>query len=223
NPETLTAAPSDPEAGLIPFMGTFSPTPEADRAAEMLLIAPPPSPPSPTTSTTVGPPRTQSPPKVAPSDAATSPPNATLSDAATSPQSTPQALEENILPTDISPQADGELSPTVEVTPQAPTPAEISELEISDFWVVNISSTPNANESMRILSNVLGRDVGGQIYTYETTIGGISHYRIRIGFFNNRSEAEEVGRQVAENFKLSSPPWVVQPTALEVKRVTGEK
>ncbi|MDR1921587.1 MAG: SPOR domain-containing protein [Candidatus Adiutrix sp.] len=100
--------------------------------------------------------------------------------------------------------------------PEAATPRA---LEISKLWAVNIASTTNANESMRILSNILGRDVGGQIYTYETVIDGKPHYRIRVGFFETKDEAEAVGRKIAADFKLSSPPWAVQPTVEEAGRV----
>lgn len=90
--------------------------------------------------------------------------------------------------------------------------------EISNLWVINISSTPDATESIRLLNRVNAMDVGGQVYFYETTIDGRVHHRIRIGFFETRGEAEAVGQKVKEDFKLSATPWAVKPTVEEVDR-----
>lgn len=90
--------------------------------------------------------------------------------------------------------------------------------EISNLWVVNISSTPDASESLRLLNRVIATDVGGQVYFYETTIDGRVHHRIRVGFFKSRDEAEAVGQKVKESFQLSATPWAVKPTVEEVEK-----
>ena len=90
---------------------------------------------------------------------------------------------------------------------------------ISDQWVVNVSSTPDAAESLRVLSQVMSRKAAGEnIYAYETTINGVAHHRIRIGFFATRAEAEAVGQRVKEELKLSATPWAVQPNVDEVTK-----
>ena len=96
--------------------------------------------------------------------------------------------------------------------------ATAATVAISEKWVVNISSTPDSSESHKLLMRVLGNDLGGQVYSYETTIEGKLHYRIRVGFFDSKAEAEAAGQKFYENFKLSSTPWAVQPTVEEVER-----
>lgn len=91
-------------------------------------------------------------------------------------------------------------------------------LVISDKWAVNISSTPDSNESHKLLMRILGHDLGGRIYSYETLIDGKQHYRIRVGFFTTRAEAEAIGQKIFDDFKLSSRPWAVQPIVDEVDR-----
>lgn len=110
-------------------------------------------------------------------------------------------------------------------TPVAATPATPAAegqagkaMEISDLWVVNISSTPNAAESLRLLTQVMASEREGQVYAYETTLDGTVHHRIRVGFFATRSEAEAVGQRIKEQYKLSATPWAVTPTVDEVKR-----
>ncbi|KXS56049.1 MAG: hypothetical protein AMR96_04690 [Candidatus Adiutrix intracellularis] len=89
------------------------------------------------------------------------------------------------------------------------------QVEISERWVVNISSTPDAAESSRILSNLLGQNVGGQVYAYETRIDGRLQHRIRVGFFFTKEEAEKVGREIKERYHLFFAPWAVRPTQEE--------
>ena len=90
-------------------------------------------------------------------------------------------------------------------------------LEISDLWVVNISSTPDALESLRLLNRVTPENVGGQVYFYETTVDGRTQHRIRIGFFDSKEKAEAVGQSVKERFQLTATPWAVRPTKDEVQ------
>jgi DedD protein len=87
--------------------------------------------------------------------------------------------------------------------------------EISDKWVVNISSTPDASESLRLLSALMGQDVGGRVYASEVTIDGRLQHRIRVGFFGTREEAEAVGLKIKELYQLYATPWAVRPTKEE--------
>ena len=97
-------------------------------------------------------------------------------------------------------------------------PAEAPVAPISNYWVVNISSTPDAAESLRLLTRMLSAETGGQVYAYEATVDGRPHHRIRVGFFETRAEAEAVGLRLKDEYKLSSTPWAVKPTVEEVER-----
>ena len=90
--------------------------------------------------------------------------------------------------------------------------------EISDKWVVNIYSTPDATESLRFLSNLLGQDVGGRVYASEAVLEGRLQHRIRVGFFDTREEAEAVGVKIQEQYNLYSTPWAVRPSREEENR-----
>jgi hypothetical protein len=89
---------------------------------------------------------------------------------------------------------------------------------ISDQWVVNISSTPDEEESKRLWAQFDKQVVGRKLYSYQTTINGRVQYRIRMGFFATRAEAEAAGQKIKENLGLTPIPWAVQPTADEVEK-----
>ncbi|MDR1043595.1 MAG: SPOR domain-containing protein [Candidatus Adiutrix sp.] len=105
-----------------------------------------------------------------------------------------------------------------EAVPAESPAAENAALAISDLWAVNISSTPDAAESLPLLTRLMAAELGGQVYAYKAPVEGVTRYRIRVGFFNTRSEAEAVGQKIKEDFKLSASPWVVKPTVEEVER-----
>ena len=113
-----------------------------------------------------------------------------------------------------------EAKPAEVKTEEAAAEAKPAEsMAISDKWVVNISSTPDAAESLRVLTQVMARKAAGEdIYAYETTINGVPHHRIRIGFFATRAEAEAVGQRIKDELKLSATPWAVQPNVDEVTK-----
>lgn len=92
----------------------------------------------------------------------------------------------------------------------------------SDKWVVNISSTPDAAESLRFLSDLLARDdVGGKVYASEATLEGRTQHRIRVGFFETREEAEAVGLKIKEQYQLYATPWAVRPSKEEESKYGG--
>jgi hypothetical protein len=93
--------------------------------------------------------------------------------------------------------------------------------EISDKWVVNISSTPDAAESLRLLSALMGQDVGGKVYAYDALLEGRVQHRIRVGFFDTREEAEAVGLKIKEQYQLYATPWAVRPSKEEESKFGG--
>jgi len=104
--------------------------------------------------------------------------------------------------------------------PAAAPPAE-KPAEISDKWVVNISSTPDAAESLRFLSTLAGQDVGGRVYASEAVLDGRTQHRIRVGFFNTKEEAEAVGLKIKEQYRLYATPWAVRPSKEEESKYGG--
>jgi cell division septation protein DedD len=102
----------------------------------------------------------------------------------------------------------------VQAAEQPASPVE-KPAEISDKWVVNISSTPDAAESLRFLSALMGQDVGGKVYASEAVLEGRIQHRIRVGFFDTKEEAEAAGLKIKERFRLYATPWAVRPSKEE--------
>ncbi len=128
---------------------------------------------------------------------------------------TPEDINEQTVPetpAEAQPAAPIAAAAQADSQPAAGTPAEIS-----DLWVVNISSTPDAVESLRLFRQVGASEKEGQVYSYETVLDGRIHHRIRVGFYSTRAEAEAVGLRIKEQYKLSANPWAVKPTVEEVR------
>jgi septal ring-binding cell division protein DamX len=104
----------------------------------------------------------------------------------------------------------------------------------SRFWVVNISSTQDGQESESIWSALNGAPAKAalgkaqtdhspdgpiSLYRYETQLDGAQMYRIRLGFFESAAAAEAAGRAMTEAASLGASrigtPWTVHPTADE--------
>ncbi|MCL1889866.1 MAG: hypothetical protein FWF99_05110 [Desulfovibrionaceae bacterium] len=117
--------------------------------------------------------------------------------------------------------------PTDKPTETVDQPAVASSVEkpgtaeISDKWVVNIYSTPDATESLRFLSTLLGQDVGGRVYASEAILEGRLQHRIRVGFFDTKEEAEAAGLKIKERFQLYATPWAVRPIKEEEIKYGG--
>ena len=124
-------------------------------------------------------------------------------------------------PAQAPPPAKPTDEPSDEPGKEQPT-AESEKSEISDKWVVNIYSTPDATESLRFLSTLLGQDLGGRIYASEAILEGRLQHRIRVGFFDTREEAEAVGLKIKERYQLHSTPWAVQPNKEEESKFGGQ-
>ncbi len=114
--------------------------------------------------------------------------------------------------------AEGQSAPAASGQAAASRAASVPAAEISDLWVVNISSTPDEEESKRLLKRIDGQDLGGQMYFYQTMVNGRLQHRIRVGFFTTKTEAETVGEKIKTDFNLVATPWAVQPTVDEVEK-----
>lgn len=83
------------------------------------------------------------------------------------------------------------------------------------LWVANLLSTTDKDQARRLFDALL--KVPYQVYAYQTEVRGQTWYRVRIGFFNSRQEAEKAGQALARDHQLS-PPWIVQPGPEEVTK-----
>ncbi|MEW6263180.1 MAG: SPOR domain-containing protein [Thermodesulfobacteriota bacterium] len=112
---------------------------------------------------------------------------------------------------------------TAKTTPPKPQPKPAKEAIAGqpDFsnparlWVVNILSTQDSNQVRQIMDALVKSPY--RVYAYQTEIKGQNWYRLRVGFFNTRQEAEQVGRGLAKQLRLAQP-WIVRPGPEEVAK-----
>jgi hypothetical protein len=148
-------------------------------------------------------------------------PAATAKPATTAEPAKPAATAQPAAPKAAEPQTAATPATAAEAKPaEAPSVAATepaAPLAISDQWVVNISSTPDAAESLKVLSRVMASKAPGEeVYAYDATVNGVVQHRIRVGFFADRAAAEAAGLKIQADLKLSATPWAVQPTVDEV-------
>ena len=79
-------------------------------------------------------------------------------------------------------------------------------------WVINVLSTQDGDKALDTLNSLI--NLPYQVYSYQKKIKGRNWYRIRVGFFFSRKEAERVGRQLTREHGLP-PPWIVKPSHSE--------
>ena len=81
------------------------------------------------------------------------------------------------------------------------------------IWVVNTLSTRELDRVKEVFTALPKKNYA--IYAYKTNVNGKEWFRIRIGFFTSRQEAEEVGQRLAKEYALPEP-WVVRPGPQEL-------
>lgn len=82
-------------------------------------------------------------------------------------------------------------------------------------WVINVLSTQDGDKALDILDSLM--NLPYQVYSYQKKIKGRNWYRIRVGFFFSREDAERVGRRLAREHHLPSP-WIVKPSYSEAAK-----
>ena len=82
-------------------------------------------------------------------------------------------------------------------------------------WVANVLSTQDPNKLRETYDSIMKEKI--VVYAYETEVKGEKWYRIRIGFFNSKAEAQEAGREMAGKYGLPEP-WIVKPGPQELSK-----
>jgi hypothetical protein len=70
-------------------------------------------------------------------------------------------------------------------------------------WVLDVLTTARRAEADRIFDRLLHAPY--QVYAYTVTQGGQKRYRVRVGFFGSRRQAEQAGRILVRQYKLPQP------------------
>jgi hypothetical protein len=164
------------------------------------------------------------------SDLKASPPK-TASQTSLSPKS--EASPKVLAAPDKSGAASGEpqVTPNADLNPplepdkpkESPLAADPNDEEaIAEVWVSNLHSTPDEAESQKVWSQVANLTGFGRLYRYDTTVGGIRQWRIRLGFFETREEAEAASGRLLSEAKIGGTPWLVRPTVAERNKYIGQ-
>jgi hypothetical protein len=111
----------------------------------------------------------------------------------------------------VKPQVSGrsetgnELPPaaTTESSPYALTRAAQGSTSSQAAWVLDVLTTARREEADRIFDRLL--DSPYQVYAYTFNQSGHRRYRVRVGFFVSRRQAEKAGRILVQKYKLPIP------------------
>ena len=117
-----------------------------------------------------------------------------------------------------------EAAPTgVETRPKinaAPEPLKGRRPPKARVWVINALSTQDPDRARRLLDALMSQPY--RVYAYQTEIKNQTWIRIRVGFFDTREEAQEVGKGLARKHKLP-PPWLLRPGPQELAKYYGRR
>ncbi|MDR3203953.1 MAG: SPOR domain-containing protein [Deltaproteobacteria bacterium] len=102
-------------------------------------------------------------------------------------------------------------------SPDAPLKVDSAEKKISPFWAANLFSSTDQAEAESVWGRLKDKAGDNRLYRYQTNLSGQNHYRIRLGFFEQKEQAQKAALEIAQKVRLSQP-WLVQPTMEEVNR-----
>lgn len=86
--------------------------------------------------------------------------------------------------------------------------AEAKALALKPY-AVNVASFPSLNEAKALIGAL--KSSGYKGYITEFSKEGVKWYRVRVGFYRTREEAEKAGSRIEDKFRVQSP-WIVKPT-----------
>jgi len=85
-------------------------------------------------------------------------------------------------------------------------------------WVANVLSTTSGAEIVPPAVTLVKQDY--PVYIVRASVKGKDYMRLRVGFFKNRSEADEVGKKIKEQLNLKDS-WSTQADKEEYEQVAG--
>jgi len=85
-------------------------------------------------------------------------------------------------------------------------------------WVANVLSTTSGAEIVPPAVTLVKQDY--PVYIVRASVKGKDYMRLRVGFFKNRSEADEVGKKIKEQLNLKDS-WSTRADKEEYEEVAG--
>lgn len=124
---------------------------------------------------------------------------------AAAPEESPAAVEAPAAPVPAPPPAPAPVEPAA-TKPQPVKPVKAVAEPAAGSVVIQVFASPEKNEANRIKDRLLK---GGQsAYLSPVTVGGRVLYRVRIGPFKSKADAQKTADQVRRGYQLDT--WVTQ-------------
>lgn len=114
-----------------------------------------------------------------------------------------------------APEAIAPSAPPVAATASPVAKPRTAKPKSGEVWAVNALSTQDGVKARELLDELM--KLPYHVYAYQKEIKGRNWYRIRIGFFSSRDEADKVGVDLARRYNLP-PPWIVRPGKQELDK-----
>ncbi len=80
-------------------------------------------------------------------------------------------------------------------------------------WAIQVSACPCFTQAKDLTDKL--KQKGISAYLTETIVKGGKWYRVRIGFYETKAKAEEVGRAIVKEFNIKDY-WVISPAQEEI-------
>lgn len=107
---------------------------------------------------------------------------------------------------------------SVTAAPQKTRTTVASKAPSRGTWALNVASFTNLPDAKTLRGKL--KDLGYNSYITEFTKDSVRWYRVRVGFYQTRGQAEGIGKKIKQRFKVQTP-WVVKPPKEEVSAYAG--
>ena len=107
-----------------------------------------------------------------------------------------------------------------EEVPKKEEVAKKEEVTRKENWVVHVASVKTEEQAMIYKERLMA--VGFPAYSIPAKVKGEDWVRVRVGFFNNREEAQKVAPEINEKFILKGPYWITKVLKKEMEDLLGK-
>lgn len=94
------------------------------------------------------------------------------------------------------------------------------EVQKKENWVVHVASVKTQEQAMIYKERLMA--AGFPAYSITTKVRGEDWIRVRVGFFNNREEAQKTGNEVEKKLIAKGPYWITNVSKKEMEDLLGK-
>ncbi|MBI5587168.1 MAG: SPOR domain-containing protein [Deltaproteobacteria bacterium] len=96
--------------------------------------------------------------------------------------------------------------------------ATVAKAPSRGAWALNVASFSNLPDAKNLRGRL--KSAGYNSYITEFTKDSIRWYRVRVGFYQTRGDAVNIGKKIKQKFRVQTP-WVVKPPKEEAAAYAG--